>query len=168
MKLPKFFRSLMYFSIPVFVVSMILVIILMLIFGEDLSALETTVVNLVGGVVVISFLTMSGSIIANPLVRFIENTILRFIGIPSTAKVIDLYYVESGTQRGRKLIEAIRIKLEVRNPDGGSFIAVAEDNTSMAYQLSQGQTVPVKFEPRTKEVALDLPKKPKMKRRKDF
>ncbi len=168
MKLPKFFRSLMYASIPVFVVSMILVVILMLIFGEDLSALEGTVVNIAGGVTVVSFITMSGSIIANPLVRFIENALLRRFGSSATATVIDLYYVQSGTQRGRKLIEAVRIKLEVRDPDGGKFTGVAEDNSSMAYMLNSGQTVQVKFDPRTREVALDLPGKPKMSTRKDF
>lgn len=168
MKLPKFFRWLMYASIPVFVVSLILVIILMLIFGEELSALETTVVNIVGGVAVISFITMSGSIIAGPLVRFIENMLLRTFGRSATATVRDLNYVNSGTNKGRKLIEAVRIKLEVHDPNGGSFVGVAEDVPSVGFQVDKGQTVPVKFEPRTREVALDLPKVRKMKVKNDF
>lgn len=168
MKLPKFFRWLMYASIPVFLVALILVIILMLIFGEELSALETSVVNIVGGVAVVSFITMSGSIIAGPLVRFIGNMLLRSFGHSAIATVRDVHYVNSGTNKGRKLIEAVRIKLEVHDPNGGSFIGVAEDVPSVGFQVDKGQTVPVKFEPRTREVALDLPKVRKMKVNNDF
>jgi hypothetical protein len=76
--------------------------------------------------------------------------------------------VDSGTDKGRKLISAVRIKLEVHDPDGGSFIGVAEDRPDMGLRIDKEQTVPVKFEPRTREVALDLPKEPKMKTRKNF
>ena len=167
MKLPKFFRSLMYFSIPVFVISLIGVFILAAIFGENLSDLETTAVSVVGGVAVVSFVTMIGSIILDPLSRVTENAFLRRFGRSATATVRDFYYVENGTQRGRKLIEATRIKLEVHVPGGESFIAVAEDSVAMGDRISIGQTVPVKFGPRTREVALDLPKQPKAKK-KDF
>jgi hypothetical protein len=168
MKLPRFFRSLMYFSLRVFLISLVLIIVLLAVFDTDLPGAQRTAANSVGGVVIISFLCMSGSIILDPLTRVTENALLRRFGRSATAEVLDLYYVESGTQRGFKLIEATRVKLEVHDPQGGSFIAVAEDGTRLGGRLSAGQTVPVKFDPRTHEVALDLPPRPKMKMGKDF
>lgn len=168
MKLPKFFRAMMYVSIPVFILSLILFILLLALFSPDSSSLEDTVTMIVGGIMVLSFLTMVGGIILDPLVRFTENALLRGFGRPATATVMDFYYVESGTNKGRKLVEAVRIKLEVHDPDGGTFTGVAEDNPEMGLRISNGQTVPVKFDPRTREVALNLPRKVKVKTKKDF
>lgn len=168
MKLPKFFRSMMYVSIPIFIVSLILFLILLAVFGPDSSNLEDTVTMVAGGIVVLSFLTMVGGIILDPLVRFTENMLLRSFGRPATATVMDFYYIESGTNKGRKLVEAVRIKLEVRDPDGGKFTGVAEDGPEVGLHISNGQTVPVKFDPRTREVALDLPKKRGVKMKKGF
>jgi uncharacterized protein (TIGR02588 family) len=168
MKLPKFFRSMMYISIPVFIVALILFVILLAIFGPNSSKLEDMITMVTGGVVVLSFLTMVGGIILDPLVRFTENALLRSLGRSTTATVMDFYYIESGTNKGRKLVEAVRIKLEVRDPDGGKFTGVAEDRPEIGLHIRNGQTVPVKFDPRTREVALDLPKKPKVKTRRDF
>ncbi len=168
MKLPKFFRSLMYASIPVFLVSMVIFIIVIGMTGEGQPNFWETVSYFVGGVMILSFITMTGSIILEPLVRASENALLRRLGKSTTATVMDFYYIDSGTNKGRKIIEAIRIKLEVHDPDGGTFIGVAEDSPQMGLRIVNGQTVPVKFDPRTHEVALDLPGRQKANPRKDF
>jgi hypothetical protein len=105
---------------------------------------------------------------AASLVRIIENAHLRRFGQPATAKVLDLHWIKTGQYSWGNMYNNVRVKLEVRLPDGGSFEAVAEDTTDVSEQLEEGKSYPVKYDPLTKEVALvAMPKQPKPKE-KDF
>ena len=112
----------------------------------------------------LSYFTFMG---AATLVRIIENAVLRRFGQPATATVLDFHGIKTGTWHGHTTYGGMRAKLEVHPPDGGSFVAVAEDTFDVGLQLQMGESLPVKYDPLTKEVALMMPKQPKTKE-KDF
>jgi hypothetical protein len=157
MKLPQLIRKLIPFSIAVFVVSFIATIFF---FGTQWNLLATVSGVLAG----LSYVTFMG---AATLIRIIENAILRRFGQPATATVLDFYGIKTGTWHGHTTYGGMRAKLEVHPPDGGSFVAVAEDTYDVGLQLRMGGIFPVRYDPRTKEVALVMPRQPKMKE-KDF
>ena len=103
------------------------------------------------------------------LICIIENAYLRRFGQPATATVLDFHGIKTGNNRytGNEYV-GVRVKLEVHTPEGGSFEAVAEDTSEVGWQLEEGKSYPVKYDPLTKEVALVvMPKQPKPKE-KDF
>lgn len=103
------------------------------------------------------------------LICIIENAYLRRFGQPATATVLDFHGIKTGNNRytGNEYV-GVRVKLEVHTPEGGSFEAVAEDTSEVGWQLEEGKSYPVKYDPLTKEVALvAMPKQPKPKE-KDF
>jgi hypothetical protein len=157
MKLPQLIRKLVPVSIAVFVISFIAFIFF---FGTEWNFLA-----IVSGVLAgLSYVTFMG---AATLVRVIENAVLRRFGQPATATVLDFHGIKTGTWHGHTTYGGMRAKLEVHHPDGESFIAVAEDTFDVGLQLRQGETLHVKYDPRTKEVALVMPRQPKTKE-KDF
>jgi hypothetical protein len=165
MKLPKFFRKLTIVSIWPFVGSIIAIIILLIISGGNLSEPMLSIITGVMIVAGVSFVTMIGSIIADPLVRAIENALLRQFGQPATATVLEFYGIKMGTDKGRTLYDGVRVKVEVHPSEGGSFESVAEDTSDEVWmQLQNGATFPVKYDPRTREVAFVKPKKMKTKK----
>jgi hypothetical protein len=157
LKLPQLIRKFVPVSIAIFVVSFTSVFF----FGAARLNLLATVSGVLAG---LSYITFMG---AATLVRIIENALLRRFGQPATATVLDFHGIKTGTRHGHTKYGGMRAKLEVHPPDGGSFIAVAEDAYDVGLQLGIGESFPVKYDPRTKEVALVMPKKMKTKR-KDF
>ncbi len=176
MKLPQFFRKLMYISIWVFVGMNVVPIVALAIVGIfHIEVADQVGSGLLIGVVVlwvISFITMMGSMIAAPLVRSAENATLRGLGASGTATILDFHTVTEGQGRYGPAVTAVRFKLRVRTPEGETFDAIAEDSAGEYYAASEagsrlkvGQEVPVKYDPHTKEVALVMPrKKPKVKK----
>ena len=154
MKLPQLIRKLVPISIAVFVVSFIAAIFF---FGTQWNLLATMSGVLAG----LSYITFMG---AATLVRIIENAVLRRFGQPAIATVLDFHGIKTGTWHGHTTYGGMRAKLEVHPPDGGSFVAVAEDTFDVGLQLRQGETLHVKYDPRTKEVALVMPRQPKTKK----
>ncbi len=175
MKLPQFFRKLMYISIWVFAgVSIVPFIALPIagIFHITVSERVGTILLTVGVAVwVISFIGMMGSMAAAPLIRWAENAGLRSVGTSATATILDSYKVTEGQTRFGPNVVGARYKLRVRTPQGETFEAVTEVSTdeffraTMAGMFGVGKEVPVKYDPLTKEVALIIPKKqPKPKK----
>ena len=167
MKLPEFFHKLGSISIPIFVVSLLATIALGVFFTGSLSGpmIAVKIVLLIAAGV--SFVTMIFSIIVAPQIRVVENAVLRRFGQPATAKVLDFYGIKTGTLHGLTEYAGVRAKLEVHLPGGGTFVAVTEDTYEAGLQLRQGESFPVKYDPRTKAVALVMPAKA-TKIKKDF
>ena len=162
MKLAKFFHSLGLVAIWVFLISLIPLIVLAVVFGSHPSGLQWLAIFAVLFVTGISFITMFGSFIAEPLVLLAGRAgraNLRRNGQAATATVLDFKGVNEENYSGWKNILGVRARLKVHLPGGGSFEAVTEDSFDVGLQLRQGQAFPVKYDPRTKEVVLDLPKK---------
>jgi len=159
MKLPQLIRKLVPLSIAVFVLSCIAFSFLIVSPWPWLTAVSVVLAG-------ISYVIFMG---AATLVRIIENAFLRRFGQPATATVLDFYGIKTGTWHGHTTYGGTRVKLEVHPPDGGSFEAVAEDTFDVGLQLQMGESLPVKYDPLTKEVALMMPKQPKTKEKeKDF
>jgi len=167
MKLPEFFHKLGSISIPIFVVSFLATISLGVFFASNLSGPVVFLKSVLLIVTGLSFVTMIFSTIAAPQIRVIQNAALRRFGQPATAKVLDFYGIKTGTIRGLTEYAGVRVKLEVHLPDGGTFGAVTEDTFDAGLQLRQGESIPVKYDPGTKQVALVMPAKEKAKK-KDF
>jgi hypothetical protein len=85
--------------------------------------------------------------------RDLENAFLRWFGQPARATVLATRY--TGERDNGHSVE--RIKLNVQPPEGATFIAVAEDvmATLPIAAASPGATVAVKYDPFTKEVAIE-------------
>jgi len=159
MKLPQFIRKLVPLSIVVFVLSCIAFGFLLISPWPWLAAVSVVLAG-------ISYIIFMG---AATLVRIIENALLRQFGQPATATVLDFYGIKTGTSHGWTTYGGVRVKLEVHPPDGGSFEAIAEDSYDISLQLREGGSVPVKYDPGTKEVALVMPRVTKEKvKEKDF
>ena len=170
MKLAKIFHRLGLIALWVFLVSLIPLIILATVFGSHPSGLQWLAIFAVLFVTGISFITTFGSFIAEPLVLLAGRAgraNLRRNGQAATATVLDFKGVSEENYSGWKNILGVRAKLKVYLPDGGSFEAVTEDSFDVGLQLRQGEKFPVKYDPRTKEVVLDMPKKV-VKDAKDF
>jgi hypothetical protein len=168
MKLPKFFRKLGSISIPIFLVSLFASGILGIVLINNLSGPLTVVMGVMLIVMGVSFVTMIGSIIAAPLARIIENAILRQFGEPASATVLETYDITSGSgPRGGQYL-GTRFKLDVHPSRGGPFVGVAEDVLRGMTFIDAGDNVSVKYDPYTKEVALVMPKKMKIKTKENF
>jgi hypothetical protein len=148
MKLPQLIRKLVPLSIAVFVLSCIAFSFLIISPWPWLTAVAVVLAG-------ISYFIFMG---AATLVRIIENALLRRFGQPATATVLDFYGIKTGTSHGWTTYGGMRVKLEVHLPEGGSFEAVAEDSYNVGLQLREGGSVPVKYDPGTKEVALAMPR----------
>lgn len=176
MKLPQFFRKLMYISLWIFVgVSATPFVVLPIAGIFHIKVSEGVGSALLTGLVVlwvISFITMMGSMAGAPLVRYIENASLRGLGTSGTATIMDFHTVTEGQSKWGPNVVGVRFKLKVHTPEGETFEAIAEDSAGEYYDTSAqgllrvGQEVPVKYDPLTKEVALAIPKqkKPKVKK----
>ncbi len=176
MKLPQFFRKLMYIALWIFLGVNIAPFVAVPIAGifhiqvpdEVGSALLTGLVILW----VISFITMMGSMIAPPLIRSVENMGLRRLGTSGTATIIDFHTVTEGHSKWGPSVVAVRLKLKVHTPEGETFEAIAKSSADEYYaanaegSLEIGREVPVRYDPLTKEVALVISrqKKPKVKK----
>jgi hypothetical protein len=114
-----------------------------------------------GDVAYLALIISIVSLIAAVFVRTVENAFLRRFGVPATAKVLATKWTNETASSGGRVY---RLKLEVHPSSGEPFIAVAED--AFLYNISdydEGNTVPVKYDPRTKDVVLMMPKKTKIK-----
>jgi len=87
----------------------------------------------------------------------IRNADLRRNGKPATATVLASKWTGGADSRGRNIS---RFKLEVHPPDEAAFVAVVEDSY-FQWEFHTGQQVAVRYDPRTKEVALEKIKRPK-------
>ncbi len=146
MKLPKFFRK----SVPVSAIVTALAMGAQLFFASLQWSLLST---LAGFLFQVSLFVLVVSFIGMLVFRDIENALLRRFGEPATAVVLATAMTNERVNR----IHVYRVKLEVRPSHGGSFEAVAEDVFRFANIPVVGNTVSVKFDPRTKEVAILLP-----------
>lgn len=156
MKLPQFIRKLVPFSIAIYVLSILGVIY----FAMSGWRWPTTVSGILAA---LSFVILVGGA---RLVRSLENAILRRFGQPATATVLDFYSIEAGMSHGHTLHDGVRVKLQVQPPGSASFIAVAEEDYGLI--LEKGESFSVKYDPRTQEVALVIPRQVKTKEKKDF
>ena len=159
MKLPQILHKLGRVSAVVFIVAIMAGLISAIAFGSQPSRGQWVIIALVLTAAGGSLVTMVGSFIAEPLVRSAERAALRRNGLPASATVVDFYGIKGGAYHGWREIKGVRAKLKVHLPDGGSFEAIVEDTFDVGLQLRQGQTFPVKYDPRTKEVALVMPGK---------
>jgi hypothetical protein len=175
MKLPQFFRKVMWISIWVFVgvgVLLFLAAIIGAIFHITLP--ENVGDTLLNGVVILwmaSFTSMMVSMAAAPLLRFLENAGLRSLGESGIGRIMDFHTVTEGRTKFGPQIAAVRFKVKVRTPQGETFDSIAELSPSEYFRgnkngaLEVGREVPVKYHLPTKEVALVVPKKqPKPKK----
>lgn len=107
----------------------------------------------------LGFILMMGGLVGSVVVRFMENAEVRKVGQSATAKVLAVH--ETGEWDNNSPV--LRIKLEVHPPDGASFETVAEDvvPSFQMGMLEPGSKVPVKYDPRTKHVALEKAKRTK-------
>ncbi len=157
MKLPQLIRKLIPVAIILFVLSCIGTFVFLSL-PSQWNWLAAIAVLLAG----VSFGTfMFGA----PLVRIIENALLRQFGQPATATVLESYDITSGNGR-KRTYGGTRYKLQVSLPDGGSFVGVAEDGVDAG--LEQGSSFPVKYDPLTKDVVRVVSKLRKEKYTHDF
>ncbi len=162
MQLPKFLRKLIWISMAVFVVALVTTAVLSGIYQPNdtsnllklpLPMLITTILTM------ISFFLIPGAFIGSIIVRTAENAGLRHFGESATAKVLAIH--TTGERDNGSPV--MRIKLEVHPPNGAPFEAVAEDVIpfSQFMNISEGATVSVRYDPNTKEVALEKIKRTK-------
>jgi hypothetical protein len=153
MKIPRLFRKLT----PIFGIACGVFLLAASIFGiaewKTLAAVSGT---LMGISFVLTFVFLIGSIV----IRNLENALLRRFGEPATATVLAVADVNERDN----YVYVYRVKLEVHPSGGEPFVAVAEDAIRFSNYLSTGDTVSVKYDPPTKEVALVMPKKIKVKK----
>ncbi len=153
MKLPKFFRRLTPISGIIVAIAMAA---RMISGNAELSWLS----RVSGFVFYVSLLAFIVSFIGMLVVRDIANALIRKFGKSATATVRAV----EGTNESVNRVGVYRVKLEVRPSDSEPFVAVAEDAIRIVNMMDPGDTVSVKYHPRTKEVALMMPKKVKIKR----
>jgi hypothetical protein len=153
MKLPKLFRKLLPISAVVVAIAMAARVI----FDSAQLSLLSKVSEILFG---LSLLVLLISFIGVLVVREIENALLRQFGEAATATVLAVIGVNERVNR----VQVYRVKLEVHPSGGEPFIAVAEDVIRFINMVDTGDTVSVKYDPRTKEVALVWPKSMKTKK----
>lgn len=152
MKIPRFFRK----SLPVSVVLIAVAMVAWMFFGADRPGLLSMLVGILLDASIIFFVV---TLIGVLVFRSIANALLLRFGESATAEVLAV----AGTNESVNRVGVYRVRLLVQPSKGESFIGVAEDAIRMVNMMSAGDTVPVKYDPRTKEVALVLPKKVKWK-----
>jgi hypothetical protein len=89
------------------------------------------------------------------LMYSINNASLRRNGKRAPAVVLDSRWTGVTDSSGK---DVTRFKLEVHPPDEAPFVAIAEDSYYM-WDLIDGQEINVWYDPTTKDVALEKPKK---------
>jgi hypothetical protein len=161
MKLPKLLRQSVWIALPVFVVAVVITVILSSVYHADTSDMLKTPWPVRLGFIVsaLSFVCIPTAFILSIIIRSVENFGLRRLGRSATAKVLAVR--ETGETDNNSPV--VRIKLQVQPPDGPPFEAVAEDVISRLQvgALSPGARVSVRYDPRTKEVALENAKRTK-------
>ncbi len=150
MKLPKFFRR----FTPISGVAVGVTMAARAIFNTEQPSLLSTVLGILFG---ISLFALVISFTAMLIVRDMENALLRRFGKPATATVRAVASTNESVNR----VGVYRVKLEVRPSGSEPFVAVAEDAIRMVNMMDPGDTVSVKYDPLTKEVALIMPGKMK-------
>ncbi len=153
MKLPKFFRRLT----PISGIIVAIAMAARMISGNAELSWLSRVSEFVFYVSLLAFIV---SFIGMLVVRDIANALIRRFGKSATATVRAV----EGTNESVNRVGVYRVKLEVRPSGGEPFVAVAEDAIRIVNMVDPGDTVSVKYDPRTKEVALMMPKKVKIKR----
>ncbi len=152
MKFPKLFRKLtpiLAVAVGVFMAA-----------AAFLNSPEKTFLGTVAQTLFIVSLGLLAICIVGLLVfRSIENALLRQFGKPATATVLAV----AVTNERVNGVHVYRVKLEVHPTGEKSFIGVAEDVMRWGNLVTAGDTVPVKYDPFTKEVALVFPKRVKKK-----
>lgn len=154
MKLPKLFRKLT----PISAIVFSLLFVIAMFFGWDMSSILSKILWFLFDVSAAIFVLV---IIGLLTFRPIANGLLRRYGESATATVMAV----TGTNESVNRVGVYRVRLEIHPTRGASFIGVAEDAVRMKNMgmLVAGRTVPVKFDPRTKEVALVMPGKVRTK-----
>jgi hypothetical protein len=153
MKLPKLFRKLT----PILAIVFSVFLVLAMFLGGDLSSVVSKILWFMFYVVLVAFVV---NIIGLLTFRPIANALLRRFGESATATVLAV----AGTNESVNRVGVYRVRLEVHPASGGSFIAVAEDAIRIVNMVGSGDTVSVKYDPRSKEVALVMPAKAKWKK----
>lgn len=152
MKLPRFFRK----FTPIAGIAVGIAMAARMLLSADPSNL----LSMVSGILFnVSLLALLVSFIGMLVVRDIENALIRRFGKPATAMVRAVAATNERVNR----VGVYRVKLEVHPSGSAPFAAVAEDAIRMANMMNAGDTVSVKYDPRTKETALVLPKRMKTK-----
>ena len=153
MKLSRLFLILTIISGAVFMVSF---------FAAPQLKLPSALSGALAGV---SFVTLIvSSIVGKYAASDAGNAIVRRFGESATAKVLAVRQTNGMMVNGQGVW---RVKLEVHPSGGEPFVAVAEDLFPTVFGVDEGDTVSVKYDPRTKEVALVKRKKMK-KKEEDF
>jgi len=153
MKLSKLFLMLTIISGAVFIISF---------FAAPQLKLPSALSGALAGV---SFVTLIvSSIVGIYAASDAGNAIVRRFGETATAKVLAIRQTDGPLVNGQGIW---RVKLEVQPSSGEPFVAVAEDQFLTVFGVDVGDIVSVKYDPRTKEVALVMPRQPKTKE-KDF
>lgn len=150
MKLPRFFRK---FTPIAGVAAMLAMAARVLFDGDDLSLTA----RLSEFVFMASLAAFAISFMGMLVFRSIVNALLHRFGESGTAIVRAV----EGTNERVNRVGVYRVKLEVHPSGGEPFVAVAEDAIRMVNMVDPGDTVSVKYDPRTREVALVMPRKMK-------
>jgi hypothetical protein len=154
MKLPKLLRTLATISLTVGLVSLFGNIILSVFLDDGpilLFQLPRTALALI--IATVSFVVMLASLVGSVILGKAENESLRRSGLAATAKILAVD--DTGITINKNPVA--RIKLEVFPPSGTPFEAVAEELISRLEvgSISPGVEVTVRYNPTTKEVALE-------------
>ena len=152
MKLPKFFRK----FTPISAILVGVAMVLRMFLYTDPPNLLSTISEIIFFLSLFAFFT---SLFGLLVVRSLENALIRRFGESATATVLAVATTNKSVNR----VGVYRVKLEVHPPNGESFINVAEDVIRISHLMRAGDTVPVKYDPYTRETALILPKKIKLK-----
>jgi hypothetical protein len=105
----------------------------------------------------VSFILMFVFAFGGYVLYSIRNAALRRNGKPATATVLATKGTGITNSSGRSIT---RFKLEVHPPHEASFVAITED-AYFLWDFVEGEQVAIRYDPRTKEVALEKIKEPK-------
>lgn len=150
MKLPRFFRK----FTPIAGVVAMLAMAARVLFDDAGLSLPSRLSEFV---FIASLAAFAVSFIGMLVFRSIVNALLHRFGESGTAIVRAV----EGTNESVNRVGVYRVKLEVHPSGGAPFVAVAEDAIRIVNMIDPGDRVSVKYDPRTKEVALVMPRKMK-------
>ena len=158
MQLPKILRRLAWFFLAAFFASWLGIAVVESFlhnFNPDPNNLPLPIAILTSLTLIFLFLGI-GSFIVSFIVRPIENARLRRSGQPATAEVLAIR--QTGEFDNNNPV--LRFKLEVHPPNGAPFEAVAEDVIpySQLGSITPGATIAVRYNPSTKNVAIEKSK----------
>lgn len=146
MKLPKFFRR----FTPIAAIAVGVAMVARIFFGATPPDLLST---LSGFAFEVALFVLAFSFIGMLVARDVENALIRRFGEPATATVLAIEPTNESVNR----VGVYRLKLQVQPAQAESFVAVAENAIRIVNMPDTGNTVPVKYDPRTREVALEMP-----------